>query len=79
MKRGLIPTYQDRLVIRYGAKIAQGKRVAATCKLTLEERQIYVHQGSVKCVHFIMDTRNYSIAQAWELLKQERGYTHGTE
>jgi hypothetical protein len=53
---------------------AQGKRVDADNPLTLEERRYYVSilGRSAQMVKFLMEQRQISLSEAWELLKRAR-------
>lgn len=68
----------DRLVVEYhfpdGRRIRQGKRVAADCPLTADERRAYAVHGPVRACRVVMDNRGISLAEAWELIKATRGY-----
>ena len=55
---------------------AQGKRVSKDCPLTPYERKAYVHElgrSAIFC-RFLMDHRGISLAEAWKLTKEARGF-----
>ena len=77
MKYGLRLVFEDRLLSTWrdkdGRYMTQGKRVGATCKLTPEERRLYVKKGAVIAIKHMMDSRGLGLAEAKSLFDEERG------
>ena len=66
---------QDRLVrvVRRNGKLTRvGKRVSKLCPLSPKERRVFVEQGSVMAIAYLMANRNLPIAQAHALLQLAR-------
>lgn len=76
-----IQYHEDRLVRRFERQPRtairefhfHGKRVGKDCPLTKDERLVYVAEGTVKALRFIMQSRGMRLSEAWRLLKHARG------
>jgi hypothetical protein len=69
--------HEDRLVKRVkrlnGKVVYQGKRPSRACPLTKEEVRVYVKEGTLKAISFLVETRGLSMADARQLLDSARG------
>ena len=76
--------HEDNLVARwYDRKtdrtFSQGKRVAADCPMTADERKVYVNKGTSEAVVKIMRDRGLTLSEAVQIFRAARGRVRRTD